>query len=114
MSHEFLIVPESQKPNPKKHPLDQLKAMQSGLYGHFQGLADGIFYRAFNAQNMHAGPSGKFDGKVVGQAFAAEALKKAIEHLVSYPDPNRANGIKEFLKHVESADVSAKFYVHFY
>lgn len=101
MAHDFVIKAGIEKGDP---------------FACFSGYATGIFYSVFNANQFDAGMSGSNQGKWVTQQEAAHAISAALESdaIIHYPDPTRADGVKDFYEqHIKTASSDAKFYVHF-
>lgn len=113
MAHDFSII---KVVNPEGSQEEILIKVAEGLGKkvNFWGYADGAMYEAFDAQEFDAGSSGSYDGKIISQKEAAAGLGKAINLLRSYPDPTRADDLKQFLSDVVlPAPDSQKFYIHY-
>jgi hypothetical protein len=64
----------------------------------FYGYGKGFLYKAFDAWDRNAIVSGNGTTKTLNIKQAKAKLKKAIEAFdsLNYPDPNRADELKEF------------------
>ena len=90
MSHDFIIHALNEHGNVVKR-------------GYFFGLANGIAYTCFPHGEKHfAGVSGDGRGEIITQNEAIQGLEKFIAAFdaMNYPDPTRADELKDFLKWV--------------
>lgn len=114
MSHEFIIT-TAHAPGNAAEPLSALKAMQSVTHATFIGYHKAALYIAFDAEEFNGGVSGNFGGKTISKHSAGVGLCAALHMLESFPDPKRADSLREFYqKTVLQASDDAVFYIHFY
>ena len=84
MAHDFMIATKGEN---RKHAF-------------FFGYAEGIFYSAFDKNEANGGVSGMGISYEISHSEAEQGLKEVIEKFdqMNYPDPTRADSIKDFYK----------------
>lgn len=88
-----------------------------GLEANFFGYANGILYKCFNCQDFNNGVSGSNEKRTFTKPFVYNALLKVLvsDEIRHYPDPNRADELRQFLLEAMGLCVdSDEFTVHFW
>ena len=89
--------------------------IDSGETAYFFGYAHGILYRVFDAQNHNNIISGDGAVEVVNYEYAKKGLIEALNsyEIIYYPDPHRADDLREFLELMDTHDKSSYYELYF-
>lgn len=88
-----------------------------GLEANFFGYANGILYKCFNCEDFNNVVSGSNEMRTFKKPFVYNALVNVLasNEIRHYPDPNRADELREFLLEAMGLCVdSDEFTVHFW
>ncbi len=89
----------------------KIKNRRTGKDAWFFGYADALIYKKFKEVNRDAGVSGDGTSTTKTRKVVARALNQIIDSIEhNYPDPNRADDLKSFLKAVVHDDKMTDIY----